>query len=53
MTEGTSTNVFRYFSMSSAAVDRLLVSLGPVLTFQDTRMTKSVPPEGRLAVTLS
>jgi hypothetical protein len=38
--------------MSSATFDKLLVLLGPSLTFQDTRMRKSVPPEERLAVTL-
>jgi hypothetical protein len=43
---------FRYFRMSAATFDKLLVLLGPSLTFQDTRMRKSVPPEERLAVTL-
>ena len=43
---------FRYFRMSSATFDKLLVLLGPSLTFQDTRMRRSVPPEERLAVTL-
>ena len=38
--------------MCSATFDKLLVLLGPSLTFQDTRMRKSVPPEERLAVTL-
>jgi len=44
--------VFRYFRMSTATFDKLLVLLGPSLTFQDTRMTNSVPLEERLAVTL-
>jgi hypothetical protein len=44
--------VFSYFRMSSATFDKLLVLLGPSLTFQDTRMRESVPPEERLAVTL-
>jgi hypothetical protein len=44
--------VFRYFRMSSAIFDKLLVLLDPSLTFQDTRMRKSMPPEERLAVTL-
>ena len=39
--------------MSSATFDKLLVLLGPNLTFQDTRMRKSLPPEERLAVTLT
>jgi hypothetical protein len=43
---------FRYFRMSTATFDELLVLLGPSLTFQDTGMRKSVPPEERLAVTL-
>jgi len=38
--------------MSNTTVDKLLVLLGPSLTFQDTRLIKSVPPEERLAVTL-
>jgi len=42
----------RYFRMSSATFDRLLVLLGPSFTFQDIRMIKSVPPEQRSAVTL-
>ena len=50
--ERTSTNFFRYFRMSSAKFDKLLVLLGASLTFQDTRMRKSLPPEERLAVTL-
>jgi hypothetical protein len=41
-----------YFTMCSATLDKLLVLLGPSLTFQDTRMRKSVPAEERLAVTL-
>jgi len=43
--------IFRYFRMSSATFDKLLVLLDPSLTFQDTRMRKSMPPEERLAVT--
>jgi hypothetical protein len=39
--------------MSTAAFDKLLILLGPSLTFQITRMRKSVPPEEKLAVTLS
>ena len=39
--------------MSSATFDKLVALLGPGLTFQDTRMRKSVPPEERLAVTLA
>jgi hypothetical protein len=51
--EGTSTkDFFRYFRMSSATFDKQLVLVGPSLTFQDTRMRKSVPPEEKLAVTL-
>jgi hypothetical protein len=42
----------RYFRMSSATFDKLLVVLGPSLTLQDTTMRKPVPPEERLAVTL-
>jgi hypothetical protein len=38
--------------MSIATFDKLLVLLGPSLTFQDTRMGKSVLPEERLAATL-
>jgi len=38
--------------MSTATFEKLLVLLGPSLTFQDTRMRKSVLPEGRFAVTL-
>ena len=37
--------LFRYFKMSSATVDKLLVLLGPSLTFQDIWMRKPVPPE--------
>ena len=44
--------VFRYFRVSSATFDKLLVLLGPSLTFQDTKMRKSVPPEERSAMTL-
>ena len=44
--------IFRYFRMSTATFDKLLVLLGPSLTFQDNRMRKSVPPEEMLAVTL-
>ena len=43
---------FRYFRMSGATFDRLMVLLVPSLTFQGTRMIKSVPPEQRSAVTL-
>jgi hypothetical protein len=43
---------FRYFRMSSATFDKLLVLLGPSLIYQNTRMRMSVPPEERLAVTL-
>ena len=42
---------FRCFRMSSATFDKLLVLLGPSLTFQDTRMRKSGAPEERLSVT--
>jgi len=42
----------RYFRMSSATFDKLMILLGPSLTFQDTRMRKPVPPEDRLAVTV-
>jgi len=38
--------------MSSATFDKLMILLAPGLTFQDTNMRKSVPPEERLAVTL-
>jgi len=34
-----------FFRMSSATFDKLLVFFGPSLTFQDTRLLKSVPPE--------
>jgi len=44
--------VFRYFRMSSATFDKLLVLLDPSLAFQDSRMRKSLPSEERLAVTL-
>jgi hypothetical protein len=43
---------FRYFRMSTATFDKLMVLLGPSLTFQDTKMRKPMPPEERLAVTL-
>jgi hypothetical protein len=43
---------FWYFRMWTASFDQLLVLLGPSLTFQDTRMRKTVPLEERLAVTL-
>jgi hypothetical protein len=43
---------YRYFRMSSATFDKLLVLLGPGLTFRDTSLRKFVPPEERLAVTL-
>jgi len=43
---------FRYFRMSSATFDKLLVLVGSGLIFQDTRVRKSVSPEERLAVTL-
>ena len=36
---------FRYFRKSSATFDKLLILLGPSLTYQDTRLRKSVPPE--------
>jgi len=39
--------------MSSATFDKLLVLLGSSLTFQDTRIRKSMSPEEMLAVTLS
>jgi len=39
--------------MSTATFDKLLVLLGPSLTFHDTRMRKSIPTEERLAVALS
>jgi len=42
----------RYFRMSSVTFYKLMVLLGPSLTFQDTRMRKPVPPEERLAVTV-
>jgi len=38
--------------MSSATFDKLMVLLGPNLTFQDTKMRESVPREERLVVTL-
>ena len=44
--------VFRYFRMSSATFDKLLVLLDLSLTFQDTEMRKFMPLEERLAVTL-
>jgi hypothetical protein len=43
---------FGYLGMSSATFDKVLVLLGPCLTFQDTRVGKSVPPEEMLAATL-
>ena len=43
---------FRYFRTSSATFDKMMVLPSPSLTFQDTRMRKSVPPGKRLAVTL-
>jgi hypothetical protein len=36
---------FRYFRMSGASFDKLLILLGPSLTFQDTKIRKSLPPE--------
>jgi hypothetical protein len=38
--------------MSGATFDKMLVSLGPSLTFQDTRMRKPLPPEEREAMIL-
>jgi hypothetical protein len=38
---------FRYFRMSGATLDKLLVLLGPSLTFQDSRIRKSLPQEER------
>jgi len=38
--------------MSSATFRKLLGLLGPKLTFQNTRMRKSVPPEEKSATTL-
>jgi len=38
--------------MSSVTFDKLLVLLGPSLTFQDTRMRKPVPLKEMLVVTL-
>jgi len=35
--------------MCSATFDKMLVLLGPSLTFQDNRIRKSVPPEERFA----
>jgi len=31
--------------MSGASFDKLLILLGPSLTFQDTKIRKSLPPE--------
>ena len=42
----------RYFRMSSATFDKLLVLLGPSLAFQYTRHRNSVAAEEKLAVTL-
>jgi hypothetical protein len=39
--------------MSGATFDKLLVLLAPSLTFQDTRIRKSLPPEERKAMTLT
>jgi len=44
--------VFRYYRMCTATFDKPLVLFVQVLTFQDIRMRKYVPPEERLAVTL-
>jgi len=42
---------FKYIILSSATFDKLLVLLGPSITFQDTRKRKSMPPEEMLAMT--
>ena len=42
-----------FFRISSATFDKLFVLFGPSLTFQDTRLLKSVPPEEKLTVNLT
>jgi len=43
---------FNYFRMSIESFDKLLVLVGPRITYENTRLHLSVPPQERLAVTL-
>jgi len=43
---------FSYFRMSIESFDKLLVLVGPRITYENTRLRLSVPPQERLAVTL-
>jgi hypothetical protein len=41
---------FNYFRMSIESFDKLLVLVGPRITYENTRLRLSVPPQERLAV---
>jgi len=43
---------FSYFRMSVESFDKLLVLFGARITYENTRLRLSVPPQERLAVTL-
>ena len=43
---------FGYFRMTFSSYDELLSMIRPKITYQNTVMRASVPPEERLAVTL-
>jgi len=43
---------FSYFRMSIESFDKLIVLVGPQITYENTRLRLSVPPQERLAVTL-
>jgi hypothetical protein len=43
---------FNYFRMSIESFDKLLVLVGPRITHENTEIRLSVPPQGRLEVTL-
>jgi len=38
--------------MSTESFDKLLVLVGPRITYENTRLRLSVPPQERMAVTL-
>jgi hypothetical protein len=44
--------VFGYFRMTCSSFDELLSMIRPKITYRNTVMRASVPPEERLAVTL-
>jgi len=43
---------FSYFRMSIESFDKLLVLVGPRITYEKTRLRLSVPPQERMAETL-